>query len=51
MSATLRARYRNWWMWQHHYATQYPGEIAPAAEGLHFWHRLRIRRMYGRHLF
>lgn len=50
MSATLLARYREWCLWQHHYATQYPDELGPLPEGLHWWHRLRIRRMYGRSL-
>ncbi len=52
MSATLRARYRDWYMHQRFLSLEACDEsFSPLFEGIHFWHRLRVRRMYGHPLF
>ncbi len=51
MSAALRARYRRWYFDQRAMSIDASDEDwSPVFEGLHWWHRLRIRRMYGRSL-
>lgn len=48
MSAALRARYRAWYAYQRFLGFEAPDEsFSPDFVGLHFWHRLRIRRMHG----
>lgn len=48
MSAALRSLYRRWYGHQRLLSVIASDEsFSPSPEGLHFWHRMRVRRMYG----